>query len=858
MLSVVEKLENIFELTDKQIKELTDEELLNLHRRLHQLYGAAKERGQATEYRGVNIHVWVVSEMHRRDMMHNVHDELDRETERLIKNAWLKERLTDAQDQVLVPAYINLVGSAVESESPNDIDVLIREDEERLSKGQKESLYLLMRKFFNDKKKLHLLFNASGPHLASNQKYVPLFDLVLRPRRETEYVAKVALKPIVQYQVSKPAMVGYTEFFSANELWQKWASKQGVQLFVSPKVDGFRTIIQKANDKISIYFEDAKEERAYELPTLTEALKGAPDLIIEGELVVAQGKNFLARPHVPSALKGKIKAEPYVFLYDLLYLAPQGDIHNQPFFKRYDLLKELGNKLGKHFIVLPQASATAEVAFKKAAEAMVNWQPWQNAELNTEGIVARRFDMPYNFGPTGDYAKFKLWVELKVKVLSVEKVQNGYVYNCALRDDGKDAELGKTFVSEERLASEGDTLNVMVEELLLYPDGKLAWGKPTPMGVDRSRVAYTVEQAVDIARRGRVLKEIKEIEKQEGEDGETRSEAAVRNWEENWYEAMPLSGKSLPFILHAHWRGLSKEETELSMEDLLKTNHSLHLDLRLGTDRFDGWWGITLFTKAYKENESIQSTPKMFGPSVWLKLGLNKPYVTAPGGVGATPHTYSKFFAIDYGTWQLGFARQHAVELILNGKLLKGRHLWQYAPAGESRIWLFTKPEDQRLYAAAHSFDKIADEIRSKRQRYLVWPKDPENLAKGHTLVDVTKIAKVVKIDSERRYTLAVAYPAAERDAHGDYMTDETLEETAWNYLRKHRKVGLMHKEGTEGAGEVVESYIYRGPPWKLDGEEVKPGDWLIGVIWSPKVWERIKKGEFTGLSIQGWGRKRR
>jgi len=868
--------------TSEDVRKLPNEELLQVHHRLHQLYGAARDRGEATEYPFVNLHVWVVQEMERRGMRHNAHDELDRETERLQKApaAWVAERLARAADQVLVPAYVSLVGSAVADDDPHDIDVLVRDDAERLSQGQRESLYLLARKLLDpDKqgKKLHMLFNAQGPHLASGQAYIPLCDLVLRPRKEAELVAKAALEPITRYNPSKPAMVGYTEFFSADELWDKWASKQNVLLYVSPKVDGFRCILQKAGNKVSIYLEDAKEERSDQLPALRDALKDAPDCVIEGELQAARDGKFLARPQVLSVLAGKLEAEPYVFLYDVLYVAPEGDVHGQPFAKRYPLLQKLSERLGERFVVLPQLEAEGETAFKQACRKAVAWQPWEDAGLAIEGVVARRSDMPYTFGPTDDYAKFKLWVELKVKVVAVERVQNGYVYECALRDDetGQDVVLGRTFVSAEKLADKGDTLNVMVEELLLYPDGRVAWGKPTPMGPDRSRPAYTVKQAIDIARRGKVLKEVAAAEarksvSEEGEGGETRGEAALRNWEENWHEAMPLSGKALPFILHAHFRGLSEEEAKLGLEDLLKTDHSLHFDLRLGTDRFSGWWGITLFAGTTAENreelrvfrmmrdptEKIQSAPKQFGPLSWMKVGLDKPLVVEPGGVGSTSRGYSKFFAVDHGTWRLGFARQHAVEIWLDGQKLKGRFLWQYAPTGEGRIWLFTRPEDQRPYAQTHDLDEVLEELRRKRQRWLVWPKDPNDLSQGHELVDVTKLAKILKIEEERRYTLAVAYPANEIDAHGDYMTPEELEEAAWNYLRKSRKIGLMHKDGTEGAGEVVESYIYRGPPWEVNGERVEPGDWLLGIIWTPEAWERIKKGEFTGLSLQGWGRK--
>jgi len=311
------------------------------------------------------------------------------------------------------------------------------------------------------------------------------------------------------------------------------------------------------------------------------------------------------------------------------------------------------------------------------------------------------------------------------------------------------------------------------------------------------------------------------------------------------------------------------------LDDVVRqTDHSIHFDLRLATDRFDGWWGITLFGGPMEENRkqlrpfqlmddpgvAIQSAPKLFGPLSWLQVGVEKPFIVEPRGVGSTSRTWAAFWAIDQGTYRLGFARVHAVEVFLDGKVLEGRFLWQYAPLGEGRReWLFTRPADQRPYAVTHDRDEIIRELRQKGQHYLVWPKDPQDLRAGHELIDVTQILRIVRRDPEKRYTLAVAYPLREVDSWGDVITDpEQLEKAAWEYMRKSRRVGLDHAPGTEGAGTVVESYIYRGPRWEVNGEVVEPGDWLLGIVWSPQAWERIKRGEKVGLSIQGWAHRRR
>jgi len=120
----------------------------------------------------------------------------------------------------------------------------------------------------------------------------------------------------------------------------------------------------------------------------------------------------------------------------------------------------------------------------------------------------------------------------------------------------------------------------------------------------------------------------------------------------------------------------------------------------------------------------------------------------------------------------------------------------------------------------------------------------------------------IFKSTPESRYTLGLAYPADRLDAHGEYMTAVELERSAWAYVQKYRDIGVVHLDGTEGAGTVVESYIYRGPDWEItapDGTEttIHAGDWLMGVIWQPEVWELIKSGELDGLSMQGYAIRR-
>jgi len=51
----------------------------------------------------------------------------------------------------------------------------------------------------------------------------------------------------------------------------------------------------------------------------------------------------------------------------------------------------------------------------------------------------------------------------------------------------------------------------------------------------------------------------------------------------------------------------------------------------------------------------------------------------------------------------------------------------------------------------------------------------------------------------------------------------------------------------------VVESYIAPAD-MNISGEEIHKGDWLLGVVWSKEMFEKIKSGERTGYSIGGKG----
>ena len=94
--------------------------------------------------------------------------------------------------------------------------------------------------------------------------------------------------------------------------------------------------------------------------------------------------------------------------------------------------------------------------------------------------------------------------------------------------------------------------------------------------------------------------------------------------------------------------------------------------------------------------------------------------------------------------------------------------------------------------------------------------------AEPNAPAEKTAAVVVLKAASERRFTLGVAYPANKpdvvvaADGHRDFASPDALEKTAWEWMSKHRDVNLFHRADTSGHATVVESYIYRGPDWRI------------------------------------------
>ena len=130
-------------------------------------------------------------------------------------------------------------------------------------------------------------------------------------------------------------------------------------------------------------------------------------------------------------------------------------------------------------------------------------------------------------------------------------------------------------------------------------------------------------------------------------------------------------------------------------------------------------------------------------------------------------------------------------------------------------------------------------------------------------MVPVTKSVEIlIPVEKagrpDARFTLGVVLEPDKEDLQGDVLSPETIEKTAHDYMIRSRKAGQMHQGPALKGAEVVESYI---APCDMtiqctDGntQTVRKGSWVMGTVWPEQQWDAIKKGKFTGYSIQGKG----
>lgn len=114
---------------------------------------------------------------------------------------------------------------------------------------------------------------------------------------------------------------------------------------------------------------------------------------------------------------------------------------------------------------------------------------------------------------------------------------------------------------------------------------------------------------------------------------------------------------------------------------------------------------------------------------------------------------------------------------------------------------------------------------------------------------------EIVKTDDERMVAYGIVYAPEEVDSHGDSADAKTIRKAAYEFMREGRLKNVDTEHSfTTAMAYVAESWLVRKGD-ELFGDEPE-GAWAVGIqIHDPDLWQSLKAGELTGISLAGIAR---
>lgn len=121
----------------------------------------------------------------------------------------------------------------------------------------------------------------------------------------------------------------------------------------------------------------------------------------------------------------------------------------------------------------------------------------------------------------------------------------------------------------------------------------------------------------------------------------------------------------------------------------------------------------------------------------------------------------------------------------------------------------------------------------------------------------IQKQVQIAKVDDSKRIVIGVVYQPDVEDAHGDMMDAVEIEKAAHLFMENQHTYNIDKQHDLEtDKGYVVESYI--APcDMEMGDQTIIKGSWVAGVkVTDDETWEAIQKGEITGFSMWGVGKR--
>jgi len=110
----------------------------------------------------------------------------------------------------------------------------------------------------------------------------------------------------------------------------------------------------------------------------------------------------------------------------------------------------------------------------------------------------------------------------------------------------------------------------------------------------------------------------------------------------------------------------------------------------------------------------------------------------------------------------------------------------------------------------------------------------------------------IQKLDEDKHLVYGIVYSPDEVDSQGDFAQKSTIQEMAYNFMKSGHlnNVDLQHNYNP-GYGFIAESWLVKENDSVFPDE--KEGSWAVVIkVEDSKLWDEIKAGKITGLSMAG------
>jgi hypothetical protein len=206
---------------------------------------------------------------------------------------------------------------------------------------------------------------------------------------------------------------------------------------------------------------------------------------------------------------------------------------------------------------------------------------------------------------------------------------------------------------------------------------------------------------------------------------------------------------------------------------------------------------------------------------------------------------------------------------VLFGKAVDPRDVWEfvYTPDGVAKMLASdvskAGPDQSDLHLPSGRLIPVL-----KARRKSAGAAKVRKAARPDESMDVVWAGEFAKMDTDKRQVFGWASivsidgePVV--DKQGDWMDPEDIEKAAYKYVVESRKGGHQHKRELDGApfhaSDMIESFVIT--PEKIEKMHLPPetpcGWWVGYKVNDEEAWQKVKKGEVTGFSIHGRGKRR-